>query len=1052
MPLIKRAVIAAGLLAGSSLWAQQPAVNFQRDVRPILSDNCFACHGPDQSTRMAGLRLDIPDGAFSKRPNGAPVVPGKPDESLLYRRISAADPARRMPPAVAHKTLTEPQKETIRKWIAEGATWKQHWSFIAPVRPNPPAVRDEKWARNPIDRFVLSKLEASGLAPSPEAGRRDLVRRVSLDVRGLPPSPEEVADFVGDRSPDAYEKMVDRFLASPQYGEHRAHYWLDAARYGDTNGLHYDNYRGGIWHYRDWVVGAFNRNLSYDQFVVEQLAGDLLPHPTLDQLIATGFSRNNVTTNENGVIEEEVAVMYAKDRADTAGTVFLGLTTGCATCHDHKFDPISQKDHYALEAFFNNTTQMIMDDNRPDAPPIVFVPKAEDRDRWLALNREKEALIQKLSAMRERSSPAFERWLRSPDVSSEQPLGDSSEALAVTDRQALDFSGKPALTLPRLDAIAADAPFSISFLVYPQKITRHPGLTGARAGIPVIASQLTRPAPVEGDAEPPPNTGPRGWLIDLDEGVPALKLYGDGGKLIRALALRNAPLAENTWTHLTFTYDGSRKEEGLSLYVNGKAVPIERGAYGVQNANVVRQLAGALTNDAPLVIGGDGAAVIFPGSLAEFRVFNRVITEPEAQLLVVWPEIEKSSAQPARRLSAAQEEALRLYYFSRHDPEYRTSLDALNKLNAERKQIEDRATTAIVMEERPNSKATARLLYRGQYDQPRDEIDANVPSALPPLPASYPRNRLGLAKWLVDAGHPLTARVAVNRFWQEVFGVGIVKTTADFGSQGEAPSHPELLDWLAVDFRESGWDVKRLFRTMLTSAAYRQSAAVTPDRLSKDPDNRLLSRGPRFRLDGEMVRDLALSASGLLVTKMGGPPVKPYQPDGVWEATSMLASNTRHYEQDHGEALYRRSLYTLWKRSAPPASMEIFDGPTRESCVVRRERTDTPLQALVVMNDPQLIEAARNLAVRAMASGGLDRQVDYMTLRLLARTLQARERAVAERSYQDFLSYYDAHPGDAAKLLAVGESKADPNLPPAELAALTMVANQLLSLDETLNK
>jgi hypothetical protein len=568
----------------------------------------------------------------------------------------------------------------------------------------------------------------------------------------------------------------------------------------------------------------------------------------------------------------------------------------------------------------------------------------------------------------------------------------------------------------------------------------------------VIASQLTRPAPAEGDAEPPPNTGPRGWLIDIDEGVPALKLYGDGGKLIRALALRNAPLVENTWTHLTFTYDGSRKEEGLSLYVNGKAAPIERGAYGVQNVNIVRELTGALTNDAPLVLGGEGGAVIFPGSLAEFRVFNRVITEHEAQLLAAWPEIEKSTGQPPRELSAAQQEALRLYYFSRRDPQYRKSLEALDKLNAERKQIEDRATTAIVMEERSNSKATARLLYRGLYDQPRDEVAANVPPALPPLPASYPRNRLGLAKWLVDAGHPLTARVAVNRFWQEVFGAGIVKTTADFGSQGEAPSHPELLDWLAVEFRESGWDVKRLFRMLLTSAAYRQSAVVTPDRLSKDPDNRLLSRGPRFRLDGEMVRDLALAASGLLVAKMGGPPVKPYQPEGVWEATSMLASNTRHYEQDHGEALYRRSLYTLWKRSAPPASMEIFDGPTRESCVVRRERTDTPLQALVIMNDPQLIEAARKLAGRAMASGALDRQVDYMTLRLLARTLEAKERAVAQRSYQDFLGYYDAHPGDAAKLLAVGESKADPKLPPAELAALTMVANQLLSLDETLNK
>jgi len=1081
------AILSIGMLR--TLQAQQGGapISFQRDVRPILSDNCFLCHGPDQSTRMVGLRLDIRDGVFSKRPNGVPIVPGKSEQSLLYQRILADNPARRMPPPSSHKTLTDKQKETLKRWIEEGANWNEHWSFVPPVQRTPPNVSDEDWSRNPIDRFILAKLEANRLTHAPEADRRSLIRRVSLDVRGLPPAPEEIAAFVDDRSPSAYEKMVDRLLASPRYGEHRAHYWLDAARYGDTNGMHYDNYRGGIWPYRDWVVNAFNRNLSYDQFAVEQLAGDLLPNPTIDQLIATGFSRNNVTTNENGVIEEEVAVMYAKDRADTTGAVFLGLTTGCATCHDHKFDPISQKDHYALEAFFNNTTQMIMDDNRPDAPPIIFVPNDPDRASWLALNRRRDALRAALDEARRANNPAFVRWISGEVAAIRPPVEESSELLGISmdegvkirkdgrvaemplrpgvtlgpspwqDRQALLFDGKTALAMPDVK-LTSDTPFAISFWVYLPKIVRHPGLTGARVASPVVASQLTRTAPASkltGGGDPDAAAAEpelRGWLIDLDEGVPALKLYGDGSQVMRALALRNMPLQERTWTHLTFTYDGSRKEEGLSLYVNAVAAPIERGGFGVQNKNVVRRLPGTIANDAPLLLGSDGVTPVFDGSIADFRIFSRAITEEEARLVAAWPEVARSTGKTAAQLSSAQTDALRLYYLSFQDPNYGKRVKELDGVNAERKQIIERATTAMIMEERPNSKATARILYRGLYDQPRDEVEANVPSALPPLPASSPRNRLGLAKWLVDPGNPLTARVAVNRFWQELFGVGLVSTTGDFGAQGEAPSHPELLDWLAVEFRESGWNVKKLFRLILMSAAYRQSARASGDSLTKDRENRLVSRGPSFRLDGEVIRDLALSASGLLVSKMGGPPVKPYQPGGVWEATSMPASNTKNYQQDQGNDLYRRSLYTLWKRSAPPASMEIFDGPTRESCTVRRERTNTPLQALVMMNDPQFVEAARNLAGHAMSGKDLDARIDFMTIRLLARTFDSKERGIVGQSYNGFFRYYESHPDDAAKLVSVGESKADPKLPKSELAALTMVANQLISLDETLNK
>jgi len=1078
------------VVPGSAADLKSAAVDFQREVRPILSNNCFPCHGPDKYTRMVDLRLDIREGALAARKSGVPVVPGRPDASLLYRKITAADPARRMPPPYSHKVLTEDQKATLKRWIEQGANWKEHWAFAAPVRPEPPRLANDQWSRNAIDQFILAKLRSSGLTPVSEADRRTLIRRATLDLTGLPPKPEEVEAFVNDNSDDAYPKLLDRLLASSQYGEHRAHYWLDAARYGDTNGMHYDN-RRDMWPYRDWVIEAFNRNLSFDRFVVEQIAGDLLPDRTLDQQIASGFNRNHVTTNENGIIEEEVAAMYMKDRVDTTGTVFLGLTIACATCHDHKYDPISQRDYYSMAAFFRNTTQMVMDDNRPDAPPMIFVPKRVERSRWAELNTRRESLSQQMAEACKRPNAAFDGWLASQErkhVGS--PLDGSSEILAFTvddaarvsanavktdvavaagvtigdapwaGRRAVQFDGKSALAPPNQSSISGDEPFSIAAWVYLAKIPRHPGLTGSRDA-PVIASQLTREQPpakqrTEGNQEPedgPPPAKLRGWVLDLDEGVPALKLYGDDGKAMRALALRNVHLSEGAWSHLTFTYDGSRREQGLSLFVNGVAVPIERGSYGVQNSNVVTELVGTLKNDAPLLLGNDGAGGFLNGSIADFRIFNRAITETEARQVAAWPAAAGSLEKDAGLLPDTAKQALKLYYLSHYDSDYRRLRAEFETVNAERREIQNRSDTALVMEERPDSKPVAHLLYRGMYDQPREALDPAVPSVLPPL-SSYPKNRLGLAEWLVDASNPLTARVAVNRFWQELFGTGIVKTSEDFGSQGEAPSHPELLDWLAVEFRESGWDVKKLFRLMMSSAAYRQSALATGEKLKKDPENRLLARGPRFRMDGEMVRDYALAASGLLVPLIGGPSVKTYQPAGVWEVTSMMASNTRIYKQDSGQDLYRRSLYTFWKRSSPPASLEIFGAPTRETCIMRRERTDTPLQALVTMDDPQFVEAARRLAETAMLASGsdLDRQIDLMTSRVLARTFQPNERQVVIRSYKKFLGYYDSNRADAQHLLAVGESAPNPRLSAPEFAALTMIANQLFNLDEALNK
>ena len=923
-----------------------------------------------------------------------------------------------MPPLSTHKTLSDAQKDTVKRWIEQGAEWPQHWAFVAPVRPRVPSVRNAKWARTPIDRFILANLERAGLSPNGDADRPALIRRLSLDLTGLPPSAEDVAAFVGDTSPDAYAKVVARFLASPHYGEHRARYWLDAARYGDTNGLHYDNYRGGIWPYRDWVVKAFNGNMPFDRFTVEQLAGDLLPNPTIDQLIATGFVRSNTTTNENGVIEEEVRFQYIKDRADTAGTVFLGLTVGCATCHDHKFDPILQKDHYALEAFFNNTTERVMDLNRPDPPPLAIVPADNDRAHWVELEAIRKSLrakslsgaggaesrfrgvaggteIARLSI--HSATQRFSVCLRRPtrcacsrkDSDATQPLEPGvlvDAASPWTGVPALKFDGKSSVKLPPLELTGAE-PFSMMAWLHLPKIELHPGQTGGSLAL-VIAGQMTA-----GDSERTPPVAPTGWIFEIDEGVPRLRLVDAEGKVIRAQAPYHKPVKTGTWNHLTVTYDGSKTENGYAFFMNGTRMPIERGAYGGQDSTITPELKGAITNTAAISVGasrnsdkgieGSHCRVPHPESCHQ-----RGRSPPCRSLAAHCGKRAKDAAQ----LAASERDALKLHYLALHDAGYQELTAAFTRASIEHREIELRSNTAMVLEERTDSKPAAHLLFRGMYDQPRELLDAATPSFLPAMAPKLPRNRLGLARWIVDPANPLFARVIVNRLWQEFFGAGIVESADDFGLQGRAPSHPELLDWLAVEFRESGWDVKRLITLIVTSSAYRQSAVASPEKLSKDPSNALLARGPRFRLDGEVLRDAALAASGLLVTKMGGPPVKPYQPAGIWEVTSMVASNTRNYKQDTGESLYRRSLYTLWKRQAPPASMDIFDGPTRETCVVRRDRTNTPMQALVTMNDPQFVEAARVLAERAMQASkdDVNRAIDFMTVRVLARHVGQR--------------------------------------------------------------
>jgi hypothetical protein len=1024
--------VALAMIAGATL-AQTPPkatpipsnVDFQREIRPLLSDNCFQCHGPDSDTRMANLRLDHKETAFELRKNGAVIVPGKSADSLLYQRITATTPARRMPPERSHKSLTPAQIAKFKLWIDQGAPWQEHWAFRAPVKAALPGVRNATWSRNPIDRFILARLEAKSLTPAPTADNRTLIRRVALDLTGLPPTPAELEAFLKDTSPAAYEHMIDRYLASPHYGEHRARYWLDAARYGDTHGIHVDNYRE-IWPYRDWVIQAFNRNLSFDQFTIQQLAGDLLPNATLDQRIATGFVRCGVTTNEAGIIEDEYAEIYAKDRADTMGAVFLGLTVGCATCHDHKFDPITQKDFYSIGAFFRNTTQKVMDGNVPDTPPIIAVPRLEDREAYEKTATRLTAIRAEMREASHSAAEPFNTWLaHRAKTTAKSPLEAAAELYAadfpaLVEADTLRFTKNEGVSIPKAPKLDAGQPFSVSVNFFFPKAEQSY----------VIAEHDN------------PKDKNRGWIIDVGARVIGMRITADGGRNIEIRAAHLQQLQHGTWNSLVVTYDGSRHQSGLGMFLNGEAVPTQ----GRGNQNT--EISGDIGVETPLILGRSLAE----GEISDFRILNRAVSESEVQLLNQWPAI-RAALQSSAPPDAAARAALLTWYLNHDYAPYKKLAAEQSQLSNEARDIARRGNVTLVMEERQDQKPFAFVLYRGSYDQKRQRVDAGTPAILPPMTSAMPRNRLGFAEWLFTDEHPLTARVTVNRMWQELFGTGLVKTADDFGSQGEPPSHPELLDWLAVDFREHGWDVKRFYKQVLLSATYRQAAQVTPDKIARDPENRLLSRGPRFRLDGELVRDYALAASGLLSPQIGGPSVKPYQPEGVWEAVAMNGSNTRFYQEDKGDGLYRRSMYTFWKRSAPPASMDIFNAPTRENCTVRRERTDTPLQALVTMNDVQFVEAARELAQLGMQSAAdFDGRLDFLSTRLLARPFTPKERTIARRSFDEFRTYYAGHATDAAKLLNEGERKPDPALPQPDYAAMTMLANQILNLDEVLNK
>ena len=1053
---MNRTVAAISLLA--SALAAVPAfsagaeISYNRDIRPILTENCFACHGADSAARKADLRLDLSEAATAERKDSKPaIVAGKPDESEAIRRILTTDEDDVMPPVKSKKTLTSAQKDLLKRWVAEGAKYESHWAFVAPTRPEVPKTGKPQWVKNPIDAFVVARLTAEDLTPAPEADRSTLARRVSLDLTGLPPTQEMVEKFEQDKSPNAYEKLVDALLSSQQYGEHRARYWLDAARYADTHGIHFDNYRE-IWSYREWVINAFNDNMRFDQFTIEQLAGDLLPTPTMEQRIATGFNRCNMTTSEGGAIDEEYLVLYTRDRTETTSAVWMGLTANCAACHDHKYDPLKQKEVYQMSAFFNNTTQRAMDGNKKDTPPIIVVPTKDDRSRWEELPEVKKLAKTRVDRRRQTAMEEFSEW-----ISSAKP-DQIMEGIPV---DGLTFAA------PLKEPIAPTV--SVFVNGYPRTLPLAPSPEGVIADNAFVTSQENVPTVADaGDFERDQpfsaglwiklgedkagsiisrmdeSEGYRGWDLWIQDGKPGIHLVNKWSEDALKVVSRKA-LEAKKWQHVFITYDGSSKASGVSVYINGLLQDVDRDP---------DKLKSTIKTKAPFKIGqrnkGDH---LEKAGVQDVRLYSRVLKVEEIAALRDKPRLAYLVSKPAEKRTEDEQKAVYDSYLNTYDKEYMSFAADFAALETEEREIKKRGTIAHVMNEKP-TEPEAYVLFRGEYDKRREKVEPGTPEMLPAFPEEYPKNRLGFAKWLLRPEHPLTARVTVNRMWQELFGEGFVRTANDFGVSGDLPSHQDLLDWLAIEFRETGWDMKRMYKLIVMSATYRQASIITPEKLAKDAQNRLLSRGPRFRMDAEMIRDYALAASGLLSSKIGGPSVRPYQPEGVWEMVGMPESDTRNYKQDSGEKLYRRSLYSFWKRMAPPAVMDIFNAPSREVCTVKRERTNTPLQALATMNDPQFIEAARKLAARSFreCDGSDSERLDWIARQLLARSFRTEEREVVQRTLAELKEHYAGAKDDAAALLKVGESEVTSKAEPVQLAAYTMVVNQLMNLDEVLNK
>lgn len=1033
-------------------------IDFNRQVKPILSDNCFKCHGFDEGSREGGLRLDVREKALKAAKSGdLAIVPGKPEESMLLLRVT--DEFDAMPPEETGKRLKPEEIAILRQWIAEGAEYAPHWAFVLPVAAAVPQPNTSGWVRNPIDSFVVALHEREGVRPQAEAGKAALLRRVSLDLTGLPPSMAALDAFLDDRAPDAYARAVDRLLASHHYGEHRAVDWLDAARYADSNGFFRDNTRQ-IWPWRDWVINAFNRNLPYNQFTIEQLAGDLLPNPTPEQRIATGFNRNHMVSGETGIIDEEYRVEYVADRIETTSTVWMGLTVACARCHDHKYDPISQKDYYQLFAFFNSSVEKgtISPDDPPPVMDVATPSQRKEMERLGASRKQAEAVFAEVTAPLQ---PLIAAW-ESAVPTELQPPRESLIAHVDFEAESETPETVAVPSVPSVQSTSPSPPSSRSKPL-PRAVERgsvysEPGLIGHAAGFDGM-QHLELPADLPLAADQPWTVGiwvkPTGSLscvlskIEQSGDRRGFEIIWQKGQLhvnivdrwiASAIEVSSKGLVRRAdWTHVVVTYDGSSKAAGVRVFIDGVPAALSVGR---------DSLRGSITNREPVRIGRRDSGLGFYGQLDEVRILSRTVDPGEARTWYWSERLQGALAVASEKRDARQQKFLLDCYVERHG--HAASLEASQRVALARA-AEDRFRAklpkTLVMQEVANPRLT-HLLKRGQYDEPGEVVHPDVPASLPPLPATLPRNRLGLAQWIASAENPLTARVAVNRLWQQCFGTGLVATPNDFGAQGDLPTHPELLDWLAVRFVESGWDMKAMLRMIVTSATYRQSSIPTPELYQRDPDNRLLASGPRFRLGGEMIRDQALAVSGLLVDKVGGPPVKPYQPPGLWEAVSYNGELT--YEPDRGEGLWRRSVYSYWKRTSPPPGVQVFDGPTRETCVVGRPRTNTPTQALLLLNDETFVEAARALAVIAAKPGAVsrDQRISDLFRRATMREPAAAEVAALATLHAKQHERFAHDRAAAQQLVRVGQSPRGHEFDPVELATWTVVAQTILNLDE----
>ena len=1162
-------------------------VRYGRDIRPILSDRCFVCHGPDAPQRQANLRLDLPEGAFTPRDGVAAIVPGKPEASALWLRVSSADPDQVMPPPDSQKhALSAAEKELIRRWIADGAEYEPHWAFEHPVRPPVPDLGSAagEWARTPIDHFILARLQSAGLAPSGEEDRSLLLRRLFQDLTGLPPTIEELDAFLADARPDAYERWVDRLLTEEpyrsRYAERMATPWLDQARYADTIGIHTDAGRT-MWPWRDWVLQAYRQNMPFDQFIVEQLAGDLLPDPTLAQKIATGFHRNHVHTDEGGAIDEEYLVEYAADRVATTGSVFFGLTLGCARCHDHKFDPVSQEDYFSLFAFFNNNNEPGLYSQLPDPKrafePFLAVPTPEQTAEQQKLEQAvatarsdrdavpPEETEQTATFLEETLARAEVRWTM-PEVLSVESTGGAT--LAKQEDGSILASGEnPDKDEHRIVLRTSEAGLRLLMV----EALRHPSFPEGRVGRSpngnaVLNGITCEAVSVQDPTQRKPVTFGWAWadVEQVNGDFKVVNIFQDGPDDGWAVDAHNQPgdrvavlLADEpfgyeggTELHVTLKYDsqysqhtfgrvrlraGTIGEQGLTMlpeapgawYVAGPFPTTAGDAFGAEGGPetagtvdlahtfgekklrwsfdpsvqdgqpkilpavvgpiyVGRRIYAPTAREVELFLGSDDGLRVFLNGREVYSVETARQVRPDQERIKVRLQpglnhlickvvntggeggfFHRTGPDPARLshdlfASLLPEEARypelagRLVHAWRieHSPVYRKLTEQIAGLEARLARLRTEIPLTSVMSERPEPRPTF-VLDRGQYDLPDKDrpVKRGIPKVLGEFPAEVPQNRLGLAQWIVSKENPLTARVTVNRLWEQFFGTGIVATGEDFGMQGEWPSHPELLDWLAVEFRDGGWDVQAMVRLIVTSSTYRQSSRLPASAREIDPQNRLLSYFPRHRLGAEQIRDQALFVSGLLIEQLGGESVKPYQPEGLWQEVAMPQSNTRTYVRGEGPDLWRRSLYTYWKRAVPPPSMLTFDAPTREFCITRRLVTNTPLQALVLWNDEQYVEAARALAARLIAEVP-DEQARLVSLvrRCTAQEPSPEQLAEMAEVLAEFRERYAAAPDEAAALVDVGEAPVPSSIPPAELAAWTMICNAVLSADAAISK